>query len=458
MGMTDQTSAEQVAAGALNPTSGGDRKVYLDTLRGVALFGILLMNITGMGLPFAYGDPTNYGGAEGANLWAWISTNMLFEGTMRGLFSLMFGAGIILQMSRAEARGGGIEVADIYYRRMLWLLLFGLVHSWILLWAGEILYIYALCGLFLFAFRNVKPAALLVLGLLLLGVMIPKNIYHYVDTKSALEEAQTAYAAQELLPESEELSDEQQAAIEKWEGILSDAHPDEETIDKKIEEMRGGWFSVVKSNTEFLMRFQSARVYEFWFFDATGMMLIGMALLKWGVITGDRRKRVYLSMLAIGYAIGLSINAWETSTILDGNFAPLAKAKAGLTYEIGRLSMTMGHIGTVMLVCKLGLLRFLTERLAAVGRMALTNYVMHSVFYVFIFTGVGFGLFASFERHELYYIVGGIWLFQLIVSPIWIKYFRFGPLEWLWRSLTYQKRQPFKRMPGDGGSMTARAP
>jgi uncharacterized protein len=97
----------------------------------------------------------------------------------------------------------------------------------------------------------------------------------------------------------------------------------------------------------------------------------------------------------------------------------------------------LGYIGLLGLVCKLGLLSSLTSRLAAVGRMALTNYLMHSFICAILFTGLGFGFLGAFTRFELYGIVIAIWLFQLGLSPIWLKYFRFGPIEWLWRALTY---------------------
>jgi uncharacterized protein len=99
----------------------------------------------------------------------------------------------------------------------------------------------------------------------------------------------------------------------------------------------------------------------------------------------------------------------------------------------------------VLLLCKSGWLSGLLNRLAAVGRMALTNYIMQTVICVFVFTGLGFSLYGALERYQLYYVVGGIWLFQLIVSPIWLKHYRFGPLEWMWRSLTYWQRQPLRR-------------
>ena len=116
-----------------------------------------------------------------------------------------------------------------------------------------------------------------------------------------------------------------------------------------------------------------------------------------------------------------------------------------LTYDLGRVPMTFGHIGLLTLICRMRWLDWLTSRLAAVGRMALTNYITHSVVCAFVFTGIGFSMYGELQRYQLYYVVGAIWLAQLIISPIWLKHFRFGPLEWLWRSLTYKQRQPMRR-------------
>jgi uncharacterized protein len=398
-----------------------------------------------MGLPYAYNDPTIYGGADGLNLVAWVINNMFFEGTMRGLFSLMFGAGVVLITSRMEARGGGIEVADIYYRRNLWLFAFGIVHGWLLLWYGEILYFYGIAALFLFAFRNLQPRTLIIIGALVLATLVPKDIYQHVTTLSAWEEAQAAEQVQAGLAEGEELSEEQQEALDTWKGIEEDANPSAEKIEKRIEGMRGNYFKIIGTISGTLIWFQSSGLYEFMFFDTVGMMLIGMAFLKLGIITGERSNRFYLLMMLFGYGIGLGVNAYETRLLLNSNFETLAWEQAGMTYGFGRVAMTFGHIGFWMIICSNGWLRWLTDRLAAVGRMALTNYVMHSVFAAFIFTGIGFSMFGALQRYQLYYVVAGIWLFQLIVSPIWMKHFRFGPLEWLWRSLTYAEKQPMRR-------------
>ena len=133
------------------PTS--DRIVALDFVRGAALFGILLMNITGFGLPHAYSNPMNAGGAEGANLLSWMIIQIGFEGTQRALFSMLFGAGIILFTSRLEAKCR-TDTADIYARRNLWLTFFGLVNGFILLWSGDILFYYGLIALIAFPFRK----------------------------------------------------------------------------------------------------------------------------------------------------------------------------------------------------------------------------------------------------------------------------------------------------------------
>jgi len=437
--MTHQTAELQADLG---PVTGLERISSIDTIRGAALFGILLMNIVAFGLPSGYSNPMNYGGAEGLNLAAWAINNLLFEGTMRGLFSMLFGAGIVLMTSRAEARGGGIEVADIFYRRTLWLFAFGVIHAWLFLWLGDILYFYGVAGLFLFTFRKVNPRTLIVLGVLVLASVIPKYAYEYSQVQIAMADAQ---AAQLVLDDGGELDDEQQEAIDGWQEILEDHNPPAKKLQKSIDGVHGNYFEIIASHASFIIWMQSTGLYLYFFWDTVGMMLIGMGLLKLGVLSGARSGRFYLTMMIVGYAIGISVNAYETRLLIDNNFDVIAFAKASLTYDLGRLPVTFGHIGLLTLICRMRWLNWLTSRLAAVGRMALTNYIAHSVVCAFVFTGIGFSMYGELERHQLYYVVGAIWLAQLMISPIWLQYFRFGPLEWLWRSLTYKQRQPMRR-------------
>lgn len=427
----------------LGPVSGTDRITSLDVLRGVALLGILLMNIAGFGLVFmAYGDPTVQGGAEGANLFFWKMNNLFFEGTMRALFSMLFGVGMVLMTSRMIKKGGGIEVADIYYRRTIWLLIFGVVHAYLILWVGEILFAYGLYGLFLFPFRNTSAKKLLIAVAVLTLCGVGLQAYQY--NKHMTQYAQFQEAAS--YEEGAELPEEIAQGKEAWQGMVAEMKPDAERIQKDTESMHQGYWDLVLYLAPVNRMVQTSFNYDYNPWDVLPMMLLGIALFKMGVITAELKRRQYAVMVLLGYGIGVSINYYETNILLGDQFSVPAFMKAGLTYPFGRIAVAFGHIGLVMLFCKSGILGFLRKSLAAVGRMALTNYVMHSVICAIVFTGVGFSLFGQLERHELYYVVGSIWLFQLIASPIWLKYFRFGPLEWLWRSLTYKKRQPFKRI------------
>jgi uncharacterized protein len=154
-------------------------------------------------------------------------------------------------------------------------------------------------------------------------------------------------------------------------------------------------------------------------------------------------------MAIIGYSIGITMNYFETSDIVNSNFSILSFYKNFQTYQLGRIPTTCGHIALIMLFVKSGILPILQKSLAAVGQMAFTNYIMHSIICNIIFLGYGFSMYGKLQRYELYFIVISIWVFQLILSPIWLKYFRFGPLEWIWRSLTYWQIQPFKKTAND---------
>jgi uncharacterized protein len=169
------------------------------------------------------------------------------------------------------------------------------------------------------------------------------------------------------------------------------------------------------------------------------MMFIGMALFKWKILNASKSYRGYWAMVVVGYAIGITVNVLETKNIIAGEFSIMSFAESGRTYNLGRFFTAMGHIGLVMIFCKSGILKFLSTGLAAVGKTALTNYIMHTVVCNIVFLGFGFSMFGKLERHELYYVVFSIWIFQLIVSPLWLKKFNYGPLEWGWRYLIYKQ-------------------
>ena len=427
-------------ATSLTPLQPSDRIHSLDIMRGIVLFGILLMNINGMGLARAYGDPTVSGGSTGWDLYTWIATNMLFEGTMRALFSLLFGVGMYILLDRLEKKGAGLKAADIYFRRLMWLLFFGLVHGYLLLWVGEILYSYALMGFLVFSFRNMAPKKLIFIAILLFSI---GSLWSYVEYKKDVKFMEEVALVNQYNAESKALTDELKETSTKWEGIQAKRTP--EAVAQYNESMRKGYFDVVAFLAPINMKFDQYYTYRYDVWDILSMMLLGIAFFKLKILGAGKSYLFYAMMTIFGYLIGLSVNYYETSHILSQNFSMLSFSKTNITYDLGRIGVALGHIGFIMLICKLPVFKWLKSALSSVGKMALTNYVMHSVFAIFIFTGAGLGLFGTFSRHELLYIVFAIWIFQLIISPIWLKYFQFGPLEWIWRNLSYQKKHPIRK-------------
>jgi uncharacterized protein len=427
----------------LRPVRPTDRISSLDVLRGVALLGILLMNIIGFGLPFAYDNPSNAGGATGANLGFWFVNHVLFEGKMRALFSLLFGAGAVLLLSRGEKKSGTISVADIYYRRLLWLLMFGLLNAYVLLWYGDILYPYALLGLFLFPLRNLSPRVLIAGALLMFGVMAFKAELKQQEFK----EKQTAAALADTAAASgKELTEEQKADQTAYTTLLENEKPKPEKIEKRIKSMQAGYGEVFKTLLPINQRIQSVMFYNY-FWDMLGMMLLGMGLIKIGVFTPSRSSRFYGLMALVGFGIGIPLGIYNGLSLIEQNWSAEAMLGNNYTYDLRRLGVVLGHVGLIMLVYKSGIVPWLMAALAAVGRMAFTNYLMQSIICTLVFYGYGLGLYGKLERVELLYVVGAVWAFQLVASPLWLRYFHFGPLEWAWRSLTYWSPQPLRKVP-----------
>lgn len=426
----------------IQPTSSTERIGAMDTIRGISLLGILLMNILGFGLYNAYFDPTNHGGATGWNLRVWWINMLLIEGTMRGLFSILFGAGILLFTARSVESKDGTPVTDLFFRRLLWLVVFGIIHCYLLLWDGEILYCYGLVGMFAFSFRHLSPRHLIAAATFVLLISAALSAIDYFDYADQFEKATAAQAKKNA---GESLSKEDSTAIAQWDDIVAEEKVTPQQLEEEMTAASKGYWSIVMHKIPVNIYMQTTFIYLINFWDTLQMMLFGMALFKLGILKAARSNSFYWRMALIGYSMGIAVNYFETAHIVSSQFSILSFYQNYLTYPLGRIPTTCGHIALIMLFVRSGWLPFLQKSLAAVGQMALTNYILHTVICNFIFLGFGLSLYGKLQRYELYYIVVGIWIFQLIASPIWLKYFRFGPLEWLWRSLTYGKRQPMRR-------------
>lgn len=426
----------------LAPITREERIDSLDALRGFALLGILPANVLIFGMYFAAAnDPTVAGGATGLNLASWALYRILIEGKMRGLFSMVFGASVILLTARAEERSGA-TAADIYYRRNLWLLLFGLAHAFLLFW-GDILYPYALCALILFPFRKLPAKKLLIIG----GLFIAFEAgWSAVDAYRQLERRSLAAAA--AAEQAGRPPTEQQAeAKQELEAQRKQRKPTSEELEKEARKWRGNPLQVIGARAKYLAIWHALPYYDPVNCDIWSMMFIGMGLFKLGALSAARPYRWYARVAVLGGLIGLSVSSAAAWLAFESHFDRSTVVFTHVAFDAERLPLALAYMALLMILCKAGRLRWLTRRLAAIGQTALSNYILQSVVCAFVFTGYGLGLYGRLERYQLYYVVAGCWALSLIASPYWLRHYRFGPLEWCWRSLTYWQRQPMRLSP-----------
>jgi uncharacterized protein len=426
------------------PVAQNERISSVDVLRGFALLGILVMNIGDYALPegFDY-NPTILGPLGGSSLLLWAGRFILFEGKMRALFSMLFGAGVILLTSRLEKRGDVAISGDIFARRNLWLTLFGVLHAYFLWW-GDILYFYGMTALlFLYPCRKLKAKTLLIAG----AVVVLGGVgYRTIRLESRLHLAQRAEAAKRLQSAGQAISDEQKEDMQAWDKVVARSRPDPKEQAQEIAEMRGGYGSVFQHNAPIVIDEQGAGFYRFGFFDSLGMMLLGMGLLQAGFLSGQLPFRAYRWIAVIGYGVGLPLGVVSTWQVWRRGFEPLAMLQwEFVPYDVQRVLVGMAHAAVVLMILKAGALGWITRPLAAVGQTALSNYLGTTVICTLIFDGWGFGLFGRLPFYKLFYVVAAIWALNVAWSLTWLKYFRFGPLEWVWRSLTYWRAQPMRR-------------
>ena len=261
-----------MSAGSYSPLSQQDRILSIDLLRGLAVLGILIMNIQHFSMPqAAYLNPAAYGDLNGVNKWVWILSHVLAREKFMGIFSMLFGAGIVLFAQRAEWKV--MNSALLHYRRMLWLLIFGLLHAY-LLWTGDILVSYSLCGMLVFPFRNRGPSTLV--GIASAFFMIPLLLNLYFGWS-------LPYWPEETL----------QFTMESWK-------PGLELLQHQLEVYRSSWWDQMELRVPGSMFMQSGYFLMESFWQVTALMLLGMALYKWRVISAGRSSRFYWRMVLIG--------------------------------------------------------------------------------------------------------------------------------------------------------------
>jgi len=393
-------------------------------LRGFALLGILPVNMQVFAMiDAALFNPTAYGDLTGANRVVWSMTYLLFDQKFMTIFSMLFGAGIVLFAERVEARGG--SAAGLHYKRTFWLIVFGLLHAH-LLWYGDILFTYGMCALVVFLFRKLRPGWLIPLGLLAISVSSALFLLF-------------GFSIQFWAPAD-------------LENFATDFQPAAETVQHELEIYRSGWLAQMEHRVPGALGLETFVFLVWGSWRAGGLMLVGMGLYKLGVFSAKLTTRSYALMLAAGLFVGLPIVGYGIYRHELAQWSVTYSFFFGTQFNYwGSLLVSLGWVGLVVLLCKKAVAVGFQARLAAVGQTAFSNYILQTVICTTLFYGHGFGLFGHVSRVGQAGIVVAIWILQVTLAPIWLRHFRFGPLEWLWRSLTYRSLQPFRRPVPDPG-------
>jgi uncharacterized protein len=403
-----------------------DRILALDVIRGVGVMGIFSVNVIGFAMiEAAYFNPAAYGGHTGANLVLWAANMVLVDGKMRSLFSMLFGASMLLVIERAEAAGRSGWWT--HFRRMIVLLGFGLIHYYCI-WFGDILTLYALSGLAAFAFRRMEPEKLIALGAaFLFAHMILISMFLYGQHQAEI----GAHAANAT-----------QAAIGDWNYGLGALHPSAKAIAADAALYLGSYANFLAHNFQRWTSVLGNTLPSM--LDTIGLMAIGMAGYKSGFLTGQWSDALYRKIaartLAVGAMAGIAVVAFDIASSFD----PVVLFAAFVDVETPFITiMALGYASLIILLSRKA--GPLTRRVAAAGRCAFTNYLGTSIVASLVFYGWGLGAYASLSRWQAWLLAPIVWAIMLLWSKPWLDKFHYGPFEWAWRSLSRGRLQPMRK-------------
>jgi uncharacterized protein len=405
------------------------RIAALDVVRGVAVMGILAMNIVAFAMPFqAYMNPAAFGTEGPADLASWLLSFIFIDGKMRGLFSFLFGASMLLVIEKAEAKGE--DAARIHFRRMLWLLLFGLIHLY-LIWFGDILTGYALIGMIAWFLHGLSNRAMVRLGIALLLV----QLLVFVGLAFGASGLSAAAAAPGAAPETVE----EWRSLEQDFGLLAGA-----PLAQKLAVYTGGYGGILADRVADNAWMPIKGLFMFGW-ETLAYFLFGMAGLRTGFLRGDWSAAAYRRTMLIGFGIGIPAYAVLAWLLIRDDFSVPMVFAVAMAATVPFRPLMVAAIAALIIVLAARSRGALLGRIAAAGRAAFTNYLGTSLIMTTLFYGYGAGLFGRLSRAELWLVVLPMWALMLLWSKPWLDRFEYGPLEWLWRSLSRGAVQRMRR-------------
>ncbi len=424
------------------PVNEKERLVPLDILRGIAVLGILLFNIREFSLPPHYAEAWK-ADPETLNFWLRNGILLLVEGKMRALFSLLFGASILLFTYQKR------ETTPLFYRRMIVLMLFGLLDAHLLLWVNDMLFLYSLCGMIVYVFRHVKP---IYLSLAVPFLVILGFINNSLFMLSAKDTRRAYLEAQEVLARGEMLRADQIHALEKWRNIEVHLIPNSADSERKTQLYKGSYTELASHVREQALKHETTFL-PYTLPDPVAFMLLGMALFKWGYFTTWSNRR-HGKVLGWGLLIGLALGLFNV--LYAYRYFPNYESLVHfietrgidwsyLSYELHRICLTLAVVSGFYLLYRKCNFSISFSALQNVGRLSLSNYLGQSLICGTVFYGFGLNFYKEWAYTEVLLFVPLVWLSQIIFSTLWLRYFRMGPAEWIWRCLSYRTILPLKR-------------
>jgi uncharacterized protein len=408
------------------PTQQFERITSLDFLRGIAVLGILLINIETFSYPepwspykYGFGNSTD----ESTRFWVYF----LAQGKFFSMFTLLFGVGFYIFLERLEQKGIGLKSLDIYARRLLWLFVFGVVHAY-LIWDGDVLYHYATCGFLLFPFRSFNIHQLLLVLLVPMAVLLFNSYERSVATNKQYTEFTQASEKTE-----NNRTDSEKTKIRSWENKTSKKN----ASNSEIELPRRTYFQSIEANAEHTKVHKGEVLYQGILFRTLIMMILGILFYKSGIFQDYHSISFYWPMTIAILSVALIINYFRYYHWSFEYFDPVKSIWQGWVYTFPKEILGVAYILLFNGLYQKFFKSVKLKLISSTGRMALTNYIAQSIICGFIFYGYGLGKYNHFSRFELLAIVATIWGLQLILSWLWLKKYEQGPLEWIWRKLTY---------------------
>lgn len=403
-----------------------ERISSIDTIRGIALLGLLTMNLVGMAMPFgAYLSPTVFRVDDFLNFSIFSIFFVFADQKFMGMFSLLFGASVLLLIERLQAKGKAS--LGVHYRRNFILMLIGLAHG-VYLWEGDVLLIYGFCALLLYPLHRSSPWVLTLFA----GVLLAASVYTSGDFAGSIPDysVQEFYDVQALLyPSAEMIDDIKQLYSGSYQDIVNHR------------------LGLEEETSSALMQFDILILVST-FYRALGMMCLGMALYKWHFLQGQLSIALYKNGLLFGLLLGVTVSLWSWFVGINSEWSveryfdhwgvlPLN--------TIGSVALVIAYISGIILLCRFQWATALQKRLQALGQTALTHYLLQSLIGTTVVYGYGLGLWGELARWQLVILMLMIWCFQLWLAPLWLRYFRQGPMEYIWRCLTYFSLPPFRK-------------